>query len=162
MLFLPAILYCAVQWKYTATMGASTIFSSSRRMERADFADMLNELSNATQTACRANPLTRLFFEDGDKALPYMKLSGDRLGGCSTVRNTNVTPFTKVEMEDCNVTFIREHIPPDTAELHMDNTLHTRPWIEVDRWFSSDGQYGFALYRHACLADNGRDVTHDE
>ena len=157
-LALAAILYCAIQWKYAASIGPNKIFSSSRTMERADFADMLNGLSKATQRACSANPLSRLLFDDGDSALPYMKISGDRLSGCVTVRETNVTQFSKAEIDDCNVVFIREHAPSDKVGLQPSDGRSTRPWVDMERWTSSDGQFGFALYRHPCIANEDGDV----
>jgi hypothetical protein len=153
-----AILYCAIQWKYAASIGPNKIFSSSRTIDRADFADMLNGLSIATQRACSANPLSRLLFDDGDSASPYMKISGDRLSGCVTVRETNVTQFSKAEIENCNAVFIRELTPSDKVGLQPSDGRSTRPWVEMDRWMSSDGQFGFALYRHPCIANEDGDV----
>jgi hypothetical protein len=121
--------------------------------ERDDFADMLNELSKATHRACSANPLSKLLFDDGDSALPYMKISGDHLDGCMTIRKTNVTPFSESEMDDCSVIVIHEYSPSDRSGLRVSNNLHTRPWIEMERWVSSDGQFGFALFRHSCVAN---------
>lgn len=152
-LALAAVLYCAIQWKYAASIGPSTIFSSSRRIERADFADMLNELSKAAHRACSANPLSKLLFDDGDSASPYMKITGDRLDGCVTIRETNVTPFSKPEMDDCNVVVIREHTPSNKSRLQIYDPFHTRPWIETERWISGDHLFGFALYRHSCITN---------
>jgi hypothetical protein len=115
---------------------------------------MLNELTKAIHRACSVNPSSKLLFDDGDSASPYLKISGDRLDGCLIVRDTNVTPFSKLEMEDCNVVFVREHHPSDRSRLQIYDTLHTRPWIEMERWISSDGQFGFALYRHLCIPNN--------
>jgi hypothetical protein len=157
-LALAAILYCAVQWKYAASMGPHTIFSSSRTTDRADFAGMVDRLSKAIQGACSANPSSELLFDDGDSALPYLKISDDRLSGCVTVRNTNVTPFSRLEMDDCNVVFVREHNPSDKSILQIYDTLHPRPWIETERWMSSDGRFGFALYRHECFPNQDGDV----
>jgi hypothetical protein len=161
-LFLTAILYCAAQWKYASKIGPNKIFSSSRKMERADFVSMLNELSKATHRACSANPLSKVFFDDGDRALPYMETSGDRLYGCATVRHTNVTPFSKSELDDCNVIYVREYGPQDAPDLQIYNILHTRPWTEMERWISGDEQYGFALYHHSCFGNSDRDVNQNE
>jgi hypothetical protein len=119
---------------------------------------MLNELSKATQRACGANPSSKLLFDDGDSALPYMRISGDRLDGCATIRETNVTQFSQAEIDDCNVVFIREHTPSDKVGLQPSDGRATRQWIEMERWISSDGQFGFALYRHACMANKDGDV----
>jgi len=127
-------------------------------VDRADFADMVDELSKATQKVCSADPLSKLLFDDGDSASPYLKISGDRLAGCAMVRETNVTPFSKAEIDDCNVVFVREHTPPDKIGLQPSDGRHTRPWIETERWLSSDGQFGFALYRHSCMADKDGDA----
>ena len=104
-----AMLYCAVQWKYAARLGSQTIFSSTRTHDRASFADMLNNLTEATGKVCNANPLSRMLFDDGDYALPYMHISNDRIGGCVMIRNTNVTPFSKLDLDDCNVIFKLTH-----------------------------------------------------
>jgi hypothetical protein len=161
-LVLTAILYCAAQWKYASKIGPNKIFSSSRRIERADFTGMVDQLSMATQRVCIANRLSKLLFEDGDRALPYMETSGDRLHGCVAVRHTNVTPFSRSELDDCNVIYIREYGPQDEPDLRIHNTLYTSPWTEVERWTSGDEEYGFALYRHSCPANKNRDVNQNE
>jgi len=153
-----AVFYCGVQWKYAASIGPHTIFASSRRAERADFADMLNELSKATRRACSANPSSRLLFDDGDSASPYLKISGDRFGGCVMVRETNVTQFSEAEIDDCDVVFVREHTPSDKIGLQPSDGRHIKPWVEMERWTSSDDQFGFALYRHPCMRNEDGDV----
>lgn len=162
LLLLVAILYWAVQWKYAARIGPNTIFLSSRKIQRADFADMVDELSKVAQRVCNTNRSYKFLFDDEDVALSYMKISHDRLNGCVTIRETNVTLFSGPEIDDCNAVFVREHLPSDEWGLRMNDDFHTNPWIETERWISSDGKYGFALYRHPCLADKTDDLIHHE
>jgi hypothetical protein len=129
-------------------------------IERNDFAEMLNELTKALQRTCSVNLSSRLLFDNGDSASPYLKISGDRFDGCVIVRETDVTLFSKPEIDDCNVIFIREHSPSDIPRQQIHETLPTRPWTETERWMSSDGQFGFALYRHSCTVN--KDGVEDE
>ena len=113
---------------------------------------MLDELTKATRETCRVNPSSRMLFDDGDYASPYLKTADDRSYGCAIVRETNVTSFSRSELDDCDAVFIREHNPFDRLKLQIYDTLSAKPWIETARWMSSDGQFGFALYRHSCFA----------
>lgn len=113
---------------------------------------MLDELTKATRETCGVNPSSRMLFDDGDYASPYLKIADDRLYGCAIIRETNVTSFSRSELDDCDTIFIHEHSPFDRFKLQMYDTLSTKPWIETARWMSSDGQFGFALYRHSCFA----------
>jgi hypothetical protein len=154
-----AILYFAIQWKYASKIGPKNkIFSASRTADQADFAVMIDGLSKAAHRACNGGSLNTLLFDDSESALPYLGTKGDRLGGCMVIRETNVTPFSKAEMDGCNVVFIREYEPSyadqNTAEaLRTYNTRHTSPWISMDRWVSDDRRFGFALYRHPCSVE---------
>ncbi len=78
------------------------------------------------------------------------------------IRDTNVTPFSKLEMDDCNIVFVREHNPSDKSRLQMYDASYTKPWIETDRWLSRDGQFGFALYRHLCISHKDGDVIKND
>jgi hypothetical protein len=156
-----AILYFAIQWKYASKIGPSKIFSASRMTDQANFAVMIDGLSKAVNWACNGSGLNTLLFDDAEDALPYIETKGDRLGECTIIRETNVTPFSNIEAEGCGVVYIREYAPSyedqnsETA-LRMSNTLHTSQWILMDRWVSSDQRFGFALYRHPCSM--GKDV----
>jgi hypothetical protein len=155
MLCVTAILYFAIQWKYASKIGPNKIFSASRVTDQVDFAVMIDGLSKAAHRACDRGSLDTLLFDDSDSALPYIGTEGDRLGGCVVIRETLVTPFSKSEMDGCNVVYIREYEPSDgdknsEAALRTYNTLHTSPWILMDRWVSNDERFGFALYRHPC------------
>jgi hypothetical protein len=150
-----AILYFAIQWKYASKIGPSKIFSARRTADQANFAVMIDGLSKAVHRACNGGSLNTLLFDDSESALPYIETKGDRLGGCMVIRETLVTPFSKIEMEGCNVVYIREYEPSysdqnSEAALRTYNTLHTSPWILMDRWVSNDERFGFALYRHPC------------
>jgi hypothetical protein len=155
-LIIASLGYWGAQWKYAATIGTSTIFSPRQRIERQDFGDMLDELTNATRKTCGVNPSSRMLFDDGDYASPYLKKADDRLDSCAIIRETNVTSFSRSELDDCDAIFIHEHSPFDRFKLQMYDTLSTKPWIETARWMSSDGQFGFALYRHPCFASEQR------
>ena len=150
-----AILYFAIQWKYASRIGPNKIFSASRVTDQVDFAVMIDGLSKAAHRACNRGSLNTLLFDDSESALPYIETKGDRLGGCMVIRETLVTPFSKIEMDGCNVVYIREY-GPSYADQHAEaalrtyNTLHTSPWILMDRWVSNDERFGFALYRHPC------------
>jgi hypothetical protein len=153
-----AILYFAIQWKYASRIGPNKIFSASRMTDQADFAVMIDGLSKAVLRACNRGNLNTVLFDDSDSALPYIETKGDHLGGCMVTRETLVTPFSKSEMDSCNVVYIREYVPsyadqnPEAA-LRTYNTLHTSPWILMDRWVSNDERFGFALYRHPCSVE---------
>jgi hypothetical protein len=54
-----------------------------------------------------------------------MKTSGDRLDGCVTVRETNVTPFSNAEMGGCDVVYIREYGQPSSK--------HAEAALRIDR-----------------------------
>jgi hypothetical protein len=154
-----AILYFAIQWQYASKIGPTNkIFSPSRTADQADFAIMIDGLSKAAHSACNGGSLNTLLFDDSDSALPYLETKGDRLGGCMVIRETNVTLFSKAEMDGCNVVFIREYEPPYAdsnveAALRTYNTRHTSPWILMERWVSNDNRFGFALYRHPCSVE---------
>jgi hypothetical protein len=95
-----AILYFAIQWKYASKIGPKNkIFSASRTADQADFAVMIDGLSKAAHRACNGGSLNTLLFDDSESALPYLGTKGDRLGGCMVIRETNVTPFSKAEMD---------------------------------------------------------------
>jgi hypothetical protein len=150
-----AFLYFAVQWKFAPKIGPNKIFSAYRVTDQADFVVMIDSLSKAIHRTCNNGSLNTFLFDDGDSALPYLKIKGDRLDGCIMMRETNVTPFSKDEMDGCNVVYIREYEPSYSkldlaAALQTYNTLHTSPWISIDRWVSNDERFGFALYRHPC------------
>jgi hypothetical protein len=153
-----AILYFAIQWMYAAKIGPNKIFSASRTTDQVDFAIMIDGLSKAVHRACTRGNLNTLLFDDSESALPYIETKGDRLGRCIVIRETNVTPFSKIEMDGCNVVYIREYEPSysdqnsETA-LRTYNTLHTNPWILMERWVSNDERFGFALYRHPCFVE---------
>ena len=118
-----AILYFAIQWKYASRIGPNKIFSASRKADQADFAVMIDSLSNAAQRACNGGNLNTLLFDDSDSTLPYIETKGDRVGGCMVIRETLVTPFSKTEMDGCNVIYIRESVPPSagqTTKLHCE------------------------------------------
>jgi hypothetical protein len=101
-----AILYFAIQWKYASKIGPTNkIFSASRTADQADFAIMIDGLSKAAYRACNGGSLNTLLFDDSESALPYLDTEGDRLGGCMVIRETNVTPFSKIEMDGCNVVY---------------------------------------------------------
>jgi hypothetical protein len=153
-----AILYFAIQWKYASRIGPNKIFSASRKTDQADFAVMIDGLSKAAHRACNGGSSNTLLFDDSESALPYIETKGDRLGGCMVIRETLVTPFSKIEMEGCNVVYIREYGPSyagqkSEAALRTYNTLHTSPWILMDHWVSKDERFGFALYRHPCSVE---------
>jgi hypothetical protein len=123
--------------------------------DQADFAVMIDGLSKAVHRACNRGTLNTVLFDDSDSALPYIETKGDHLGGCMVIRETLVTPFSKIEMDGCNVVYIREYGPSyadqnSEAALRTYNTLDTSPWILMDRWVSNDERFGFALYRHPC------------
>lgn len=150
-----AILYFAIQWKYASIIGRNRIFSASRKTDQVDFAVMIDGLSKAAQRVCNGGNLNTLLFDDSDSALPYIETKGDRVGGCTVIRETSVTPFSKSEMGGCNVVYISEYWPSYAgqnyeAALQAYNTLHTSPWILIYRWVSNDERFGFALYRHPC------------
>jgi hypothetical protein len=127
--------------------------------DQADFADMVDRLSKAAYRACNTTVSNVLLFDDSESALPYTEPKDDGLGGCATIRETNVTPFSKTEMDKCNVVYIREY-EPSYAEANSDaalqtyDSLQTSPWILIERWVSKDGRFGFALYRHLCSVEN--------
>jgi hypothetical protein len=154
-----AILYFAIQWKYASRIGPNNkIFSASRTADQVDFAVMINGLSKAAHRVCNGGNLNTLLFDDSESALPYIETKGDRLGGCMVIRETLVTPFSKIEMDGCNVVYIREYGPSyadqnSEAALRTYNTLHTSPWILMERWVSNDERFGFALYRHPCIVE---------
>jgi hypothetical protein len=153
-----AILYFAVQWKYASRIGPNKIFSASRMTDQVDFAVMIDGLSKAAHRACNGGKLDTLLFDDSESALPYIETNGDRVGGCVVIRETLVTPFSNIEMDGCNVVYIREYGPSYAgqnyeAALRTYNTLHTSPWILIDRWVSNDERFGFALYRHPCSVE---------
>jgi hypothetical protein len=149
-----AILYFAIQWKCASKIGPSKIFSASRKTDQADFAVMIDGLSKAVHSVCNGGNLNTVLFDDSESALPYIETNGDRLGGCMVIRETLVTPFSKIEMDGCNVVYVREYGPSygqnSEAALRTYNTLHTTAWILIDRWVSNDERFGFALYRHSC------------
>jgi hypothetical protein len=147
-----AVLYCGIQWRFASRIGPNEIFSRERVIERADFATMVRKLSEAAWRVCKSDPSPRLLFDDGDSASPYLLTSSDHFGSCAVVRQTNVTPFSQAELDDCDVVYIREHSPSSPLELRMDSTFGGSPRIEVERWTSGDSEYGFALYRHPCAA----------
>jgi hypothetical protein len=145
-----AILYFAIQWKYAAKIGPNKIFSASRTTDQVDFAVMIDGLSKAVHRACDGGSLNTLLFDDSESGLPYIETKVDRLGRCMVIRETNVTPFSKIEMEGCNIVYIREYGPSYAdqnaeAALRTYNTLHTSPWILMERWVSNDERFGFAL-----------------
>jgi hypothetical protein len=153
-----AILYFAIQWKYASRIGPNKIFSASRMTDQADFAVMIDGMSKAVHRACNGGSLNTLLFDDSESALPYIETKSDRLGRCMVIRETLVTPFSKIEMDGCNVVYIREYGPSyadqnSEAALRTYNTLHTSPWILMDRWVSDDERFGFALYRHPCSVE---------
>jgi hypothetical protein len=153
-----AILYFAIQWKYASKIGPNKIFSASRTADQVDFAVMTDGLSKAVHRACNGGSFNTLLFDDSESALPYIETKGDRLGGCRVIRETLVTPFSKIEMDGCNVVYIREYEPSysdqnSEAALRTYNTLHTSPWILMERWVSNDERFGFALYRHSCFVE---------
>ena len=154
-----AILYFAIQWKYASKIGPNKIFSASRKTDQNDFAVMIERMSGAARRACDSGKSNTLLFNDSESALPYIETKGDRLGGCTVIRETSVTPFSRAEMEGCNVVYIREYGPAymdrsAEAALRTDDTLHSSPWILMDRWVSNDERFGFALYRHPCSVEN--------
>jgi hypothetical protein len=158
-LCITAILYFAVQWKYASRIGRNKIFSVSRKTDQVDFALMIHEMSEAARRVCNRGALNTLLFNDSESSLPYIVTEGDRLGGCTVIRETSVTPFSKIEMDGCNVVFVREYGPLYTdpnaeAALRTDDSMSTNPWILADRWVSNDGRFGFALYRHPCSVEN--------
>jgi hypothetical protein len=153
-----AILYFAIQWKYASRIGPNKIFSASRVTDQVDFAVMIDGLSKAAHRACDGGSVNTLLFDDSESAVPYIETKGDRLGGCIVIRETNVTPFSKIEMDGCNVVYIREYGPSYAdqsfeAALRTYNTLHTSPWVLIDFWVSNDERFGFALYRHPCFVE---------
>jgi hypothetical protein len=157
-LYIAAILYFAIQWKYASRIGPNKIFSASRIADQVDFAVMIDGLSKAVHRVCNGGSLNTLLFDDSESALPYIETKGDRLGQCMVIRETRVTPFSKIEMDGCNVVYIREYGPSYAdqnaeAALRTYNTLHTSPWILMDRWVSNDERFGFALYRHPCSVE---------
>jgi hypothetical protein len=158
-LYVTAILYFLIQWKFASRIGPNKIFSASRKTDRIDFAVMIDSMSNAARRECNTGNLNTLLFNDSEIAAPYIETKGDRLSGCTLIRETAVTPFSRIEMDNCNVIYIREYGPTYTdpsaeVALRTDDTLPTNPWILLDRWVSNDGRFGFALYRHPCSAEN--------
>jgi hypothetical protein len=146
-----ALAYCAVQWKRASAMGGTRIFSSSRQTDRANFAAMVTGISQATEEACRSGGVHSVFFDDHDVVVPYLELDRSVTNGCHIIRETVVTPFSKAELQGCDVEVIRESSPyrRDT-ELAVTDGLDLPPWSRTIRWFSSDGRFGFAAYRHPC------------
>jgi len=143
-----AILYFAIQWKYASKIGPNKIFSAFRKTDQDDFAVMIERMAEAARRACNSGKSNTLLFNDSESALPYIE-----------IRETSVTPFTRAEMEGCNVVYIREYGPAymdrsAEAALRTDDTLHSSPWILMDRWVSNDERFGFALYRHPCSVEN--------
>jgi len=124
LLCVTAILYFAIQWKYASRIGPNRIFSASRMTDQVDFAVMIDGLSKAAHRACNSGSLNTLLFDDSESALPYIETQGDRLGGCMVIRETNVTPFSKAEMEGCNVVYIREY-GPSYADQNSEAALRT-------------------------------------
>jgi hypothetical protein len=160
LLYVTAILYFVIQWKFASRIGPNKIFSTSRKTDQVDFAVMIDRMSNAARRACNGGDLNTLVFNDSEMALPYIETKGDRLSGCAVIRETSVTPFSRTEIDNCNVIYLREYGPTYTdrnaeAALRTDDAMHTtRPWILMDRWVSNDGRFGFALYRHPCSMEN--------
>lgn len=155
MLCVTAILYFAIQWKYASRIGPNEVFSASRMTDQANFAVMIDGLSKAANSACSTSSFDTLLSDDSDSALPYLELKGDRLGRCTVIRDTLVTPFSNIELSGCKVVYLREYVPSfaglsAAAVLQIHDTSDTNPWVLMDRWVSDDQRYGFALYRHPC------------
>ena len=159
-LYVTAILYFVIQWKFVSRIGPNKIFSASRKTDQVDFAMMIDSMSNAARRECNTGNLNTLLLNDSEIAVPYIETKGDRRSGCTLIRETSVTPFSQIEMNNCHVIDIREYGPTYTdpsaeVALRTDDAMHTtRPWILMDRWVSNDRRFGFALYRHPCSAEN--------
>lgn len=155
-----AILYFAVQWLGASTMGGCRIFSSSANSDRVEFAAMVHRISNAVRADCGSGGMRAILFDDGDVVTPYIEGIADPLGYCHVVRSSPVTPFTKLEVEDCGSLLVKEFSPPQPDDfkyrIAIDPDLQTQHWIEFDRWVSGDGRYAFAIYRRPCATPGDR------
>jgi hypothetical protein len=163
-LWTTAIFYFGIQWKGASTIAGNKIFSSSRETDRADFATMVNTMSEAARRVCGARGRTALLFGEGDVVVPYLKTVHDTFGGCEISREIPITFFSKSELEDCNIVFIREFSPGWPHGLAVDPHQRGVPdlrfagisWTEMERWTSSDGRFGFAFYGHRCSGEGSR------
>jgi hypothetical protein len=157
-LLITAIVYFGVQWTGASTIAGSKIFSPSGDIDRAEFAGMVRAMSEAAHRACGAHASRKLLFADGDIVMPYLPVVHDTLDGCELEGELLITQFSKSELEDCNAVFIREVSPNYAFGFGVDSRrrgipdarVQGIPWTEVERWRSTSGMFGFALYGHPC------------
>ncbi len=155
-----AVVYFGVQWVGASSIGRCRIFSSTARADRADYAAMVNQFSTASGMACASGSPRTILFEDEDVITPYFVGADGTLGRCNVARLTPVTPLTEAEAETCGNLLVTEITPPGPQNLNyrpIPNPNFARHlWIEIDRWFSADGRYGFTIYRHPCATSGDR------
>ena len=59
------------------------------------------------------------------------------------IRDTRMSlAFSKFEFDDCNAhTAVREHVARPTTQNYKSTIRYTIiPWVEAERWMSSDGR----------------------
>lgn len=159
LLLFMALLYVAAEWAGAAKLGGGRIFAVSRMDDQAEFRELQSRLATATQQACTGG-VRRLLFLDGDVEMPYMKLAGDRIGGCEAVHETGVTPFSDADLARCDSALVVEYAPPLKPEpeeyLALAPEMTGAGWSEMSRWVSDDRRFGFAVYRRTCATDEVR------
>ncbi|MGD0736686.1 MAG: hypothetical protein ABR976_16265 [Terracidiphilus sp.] len=155
-----AVVYFGVQWLGASSIGRCRIFSSTAGTDRADYAAMINQFSNAAGIACASPSSRTILFEDEDVITPYFVSADGTLGHCNVARLTRVTPLTDAEAEACGNLLVTEITPPGPQNLNykpMPNPNFARhQWVRIDRWFSADGRYGFTIYSHPCATNGDR------
>ena len=99
-------------------------------------------------------------FEDEDVITPYFVDAEGTLGHCEVARLTPVTPLTEAEAEACGNLLVTEISPPGPQNLNykpmLDPNFARHQWAEIVRWDSTDGRYGFTIYRHPCAIPEER------
>src|ERR1700733_3987816 len=76
-LYVTAIPYFVIQWKFASRIGPNKIFSASRKTDQVDFAVMIDSMSNASRRECNTGNLNTLLFNDSEIAVPYIETKGD-------------------------------------------------------------------------------------
>lgn len=155
LLSVAAVLYFAAEWLGASTMGKCRIFSSSAKADRANFAAMIHQFSTTAGKECASGSPRTLLLEDEDVLTPYFVSAEGTLGQCEVTRLTPVTPLTQAQAEACGNLLVTEISPPGPQKLiykYRPNPNFARnQWVEIDRWASEDGRYGFTLYRNPCV-----------
>jgi len=152
-----ALLYCGMEWAAAHSIGGSTIDSATRLQDRADFHQLVRNLTESLASQCAAAEPRLVLFDDSEVALPYLlsDRSSNQIGSCTLIRATRVTPFDAHTLNGCAVLLVVEIHPPHAeqyADMSHFREAYGSNWTIADHWQSSRKNFGYLLFTHSGCA----------